>query len=94
MEGVEPAEEGYERGVPVDGDLVGGIRLHDVHIRLVGVAGGVGHGHIFLVLLSGVWSTDEPTREWLLNDNITPAETVVEMMFRSMPENLRKIYFR
>ncbi len=33
------------------------------------------------------------TREWLLTDNITPAETVVEMMFNSMPEVLRKIYF-
>lgn len=33
------------------------------------------------------------TREWLLTDNITPAETVVAMMFASMPESLRKIYF-
>ncbi len=33
------------------------------------------------------------TREWLLYDNITPAETVVEMMFQSMPERLRHIYF-
>ncbi len=33
------------------------------------------------------------TREWVLNDNITSAQTVVEMMFRSMPENLRSIYF-
>jgi len=33
------------------------------------------------------------TREWLLQDNITPAETIVEMMFRSMPEDLRRIYF-
>ena len=33
------------------------------------------------------------TREWLLNDNITPAETIVEMMFNSMPESLRKIFF-
>jgi len=33
------------------------------------------------------------TREWLLNDNITPAETVVEMMFNSMPQRLRDIYF-
>ena len=29
------------------------------------------------------------TREWLMNDNITPAETVVRMMFGSMPESLR-----
>lgn len=34
------------------------------------------------------------TREWLLEDNITPAETIVEMMFDSMPEGLRKIYFQ
>ena len=33
------------------------------------------------------------TREWLLEDNITPAETIVEMMFNSMPESLRTIFF-
>ena len=33
------------------------------------------------------------TREWVLTDNITSAETVVQMMFNSMPENLRKIIF-
>jgi len=33
------------------------------------------------------------TQEWVLNDNITSAETVVEMMFHSMPENLRRILF-
>lgn len=33
------------------------------------------------------------SREWLLTDNITSAETVVHMMFQSMPEGLRKIYF-
>ena len=33
------------------------------------------------------------TREWLLTDNITPSETVVKMMFNSMPEILKKIYF-
>ena len=27
-------------------------------------------------------------------DNITSAETVVQMMFKSMPEDLRKIFFR
>jgi AcrR family transcriptional regulator len=32
------------------------------------------------------------TREWLMNDNITPAETIVEMMFHSMPENMKRIY--
>ena len=33
------------------------------------------------------------TQEWVLNDNITSAETVVQMMFNSMPENLRAILF-
>ena len=33
------------------------------------------------------------SREWILNDNITPAETIVKMMFKSMPEILRNIYF-
>ncbi len=28
-------------------------------------------------------------REWLLSDNITPAETIVRMMFASMPEPLK-----
>ena len=34
------------------------------------------------------------TREWVLTDNITSAETVVQMMFKSMPEDLWKIFFR
>ncbi len=34
------------------------------------------------------------TQERVLNDNITSAETIVTMMFASMPESLRKIYFR
>ena len=33
------------------------------------------------------------TREWLMKDNITPAETVVRLMFASMPESLRTLYF-
>ena len=33
------------------------------------------------------------TREWLLNDNITSAETAVAMMFGSMPEKLKRVYF-
>lgn len=33
------------------------------------------------------------TQEWVLNDNITSVETVVQMMFNSMPENLRRILF-
>ena len=33
------------------------------------------------------------TKEWLLNDNTTSADTVVQMMFASMPENMKEIYF-
>ncbi len=33
------------------------------------------------------------TREWVLNDNISSAETIVRMMFHSMPENLRRVFF-
>lgn len=33
------------------------------------------------------------TREWALNDNITPAETVVKMMFDSMPNKMKDILF-
>ena len=33
------------------------------------------------------------TREWMIQDNITPAEVVVRMMFASMPERLHQIYF-
>ena len=33
------------------------------------------------------------TREWLMNDNITPAETIVTMMFNSMPESLKGLFF-
>ncbi len=33
------------------------------------------------------------TREWLLYDNITPAETVVELMYEAMPEKLQSLFF-
>ncbi len=33
------------------------------------------------------------TQEWVLKDNITSSETVVQMMFGSMPERLRTIFF-
>lgn len=33
------------------------------------------------------------TQEWVLNDNITSAETVVQMMFNSMPEPLHDLLF-
>lgn len=39
------------------------------------------------------YGTAGMTREWLLSDNITPAETVVEMMFQSMSAPLREIFF-
>jgi hypothetical protein len=32
-------------------------------------------------------------RKWILNDNVTSAETVVEMMFESMPEVMKSVYF-
>jgi len=31
--------------------------------------------------------------EWALNDNITPAETVVDLMFHSMPAGLHRLFF-
>ena len=34
------------------------------------------------------------TREWLLKDNITSAETIVSMMFDSMPSELSNLYFK
>lgn len=33
------------------------------------------------------------TREWLLKDNITPADVIVRMMFNSMPEQLKTLFF-
>ena len=33
------------------------------------------------------------TQEWVLTDNITSAETIVQMMFASMPDSLHQIYF-
>ncbi len=33
------------------------------------------------------------TREWILQDNITPAEVIVQMMFSSMPEKLQQVFF-
>jgi hypothetical protein len=32
-------------------------------------------------------------QEWVLHDNITSAETVVQMMFNSMPGNMRSVFF-
>ncbi len=39
------------------------------------------------------YGTAGMTREWLLGDNITPAETIVTMMFRSMPEAMKRIFY-
>lgn len=33
------------------------------------------------------------TKEWVLHDNLTSAETIVQMMFASMPDSLHQIYF-
>ena len=33
------------------------------------------------------------TREWVLEDNVTSPDTLVQMMFASMPDQLRQIYF-
>ncbi len=33
------------------------------------------------------------TREWVLNDNITPARTAAAMMYDAMPESLKDIFF-
>lgn len=33
------------------------------------------------------------SREWVLNDNITSAETVIRMMFNTMPQPLKEVYF-
>lgn len=32
------------------------------------------------------------TKEWVLHDNLTSAETIVQMMFASMPDSLQRIY--
>lgn len=34
------------------------------------------------------------TKDWVLEDNVTSAETIVAMMFQSMPSFLRDIYFK
>lgn len=33
-------------------------------------------------------------KEWILQDSVTPAETIIRMMFRSMSEKLYQLYFR
>ena len=54
-EGIEPAEEGDEGGIPVDGDFVGGVGLHVVDVGFVRIVGGIdGIVHVALVLLSWI----------------------------------------
>ena len=61
---IEPAEEGNEGGVPVDGNFVGGIGLHVVDVGLVGIVGRIGGiVHVALVLLSRVGTTHQHARE-------------------------------
>jgi len=40
-----------------------------------------------------MYGTPGMTREWLMKDNLTPAETVVRMIFASMPESLKPVFF-
>ncbi len=32
------------------------------------------------------------TREWIMQDNITPADVIVQMMFASMPKQLKELF--
>ena len=34
------------------------------------------------------------TREWVLDDNITPARAAASMMYDAMPESLKNIFFK
>ena len=34
------------------------------------------------------------SREWLLYNNITSSKQIVEIIFNSMPQNLKEIYFQ
>ena len=49
---------------------------------------------ILFSIRSYCYGTVGMSKEWLLNDNITPAETIVDMMFSSMPEKMRSIFFK
>ena len=50
------------------------------------------NGHGFSIRLY-CYGTIGMTQEWLMHDNITPAETIVKMMFNSMPERLKELFF-
>ena len=55
---IQPAKEGYKRGIPVNGNLVGSIRLVIVNVRLIG-----GVMQTCLILLTGIRSTDKHAGE-------------------------------
>ena len=40
-----------------------------------------------------MYGAPDMAREWLMKGNITPVETVVQMMFVSMPESLKPVFF-
>ncbi|MBO7710573.1 MAG: TetR family transcriptional regulator [Lachnospiraceae bacterium] len=44
---------------------------------------------IRLYCYGGIWMS----KEWILQDNITSAETIIQMMFQSMPQSLRDLFF-
>ena len=58
-----------------------------------GLAGDEPHTQAAYSIRLYCYGTLGMTREWLLEDNITPAEVAVQMMFASMPQMLKRIYF-
>lgn len=63
-ERIQPAEEGHQGCIPVDGNFVGRVGIRVVDIRFVGAVGGVGDLHFALVLLSRIGSSHQHPREW------------------------------
>ena len=63
-----------------------------VHRYCHGRSGGVLDEQTRFSIRLYCYGTIGMTQEWLTHDNITPAETVVEMMFGSMPENLKELF--
>ena len=67
-EGIEPAEEGDEGGIPVDGDFVRGIGFIVVNVGLIRIVGRIdGIVHITLILLTWIGTSDEHAWEGSLN---------------------------
>ena len=78
---IEPTEEGNERGVPVDGYLVGGVGLMVVDIGFVWEVGWVGGMvHVTLVLLSRVGTSYEHAGEGSL-DGVGLRDAVMGMQW-------------